>query len=155
MRRSVRIGGVCGRRSVACTSYRSTSAAFSFSSGNNYHSTSLPVYTTSYITQNKLNTKTYKRNYAINDVNTVKPRLDATIDRFMTEHKKSSVTPKMTDHMMNDWNLDSLELTELLVWTEEEFGVTMPDKTADETFVYQDLLLYLQSSIIKPPTHRV
>lgn len=54
---------------------------------------------------------------------------------------EEDITPEA--HFIEDLNADSLDLVELIMSLEEEFGVKIPDEDADKIQTVQDAMDYL------------
>ena len=54
---------------------------------------------------------------------------------------EEDITPEA--HFIEDLNADSLDLVELIMSLEEEFGVKIPDEDADKIQTVQDAIDYL------------
>ena len=54
---------------------------------------------------------------------------------------EEDITPEA--HFIDDLNADSLDLVELIMSLEEEFGVKIPDEDADKIQTVQDAMDYL------------
>lgn len=54
---------------------------------------------------------------------------------------------KMTDRLVEDLGADSLDLVELIMGIEEDFGVEIPDEAAEKIRTVQDALDYVMQRI--------
>lgn len=60
---------------------------------------------------------------------------------------------KGTDTFVEDLGVDSLDMIELAMAIEEEFGVEVPDKDIENVKTVQDVINYLADKKIDPPRY--
>lgn len=60
---------------------------------------------------------------------------------------------KATDTFVEDLGADSMDMVELTMAIEEEFGVDFPDKEAAKVTTVQDVIDYLADKKIDPPRY--
>ena len=58
---------------------------------------------------------------------------------------------KVTDNsnFINDLNMDSLDLVEIIIQTEEEFGISISDGEAEKLKTVDELVKFVESKIAK------
>merc|ERR1712062_680156 len=79
------------------------------------------------------------RYYAATDLADVEERVMATLKAF--DLIKSEV--KIDSHFQNDLGLDSLDMVELTMKVEDEFGFEIPDKDAERFLTPADIVKYI------------
>lgn len=57
-------------------------------------------------------------------------------------------------NLYEELGIDSLDCVELLMSTEEEFGIDVPDEVAEKFYTINDVLSYLREHV-KPPKQEV
>ena len=60
-----------------------------------------------------------------------------------TKVEEAKITP--TTNFIDDLNLDSLDIVELMMKMEDEFGVEIPEDQAESLKTVQDVVNYLES----------
>ena len=71
--------------------------------------------------------------------------LDKVIGLISEETKVDAATIKAETSFIDDLNLDSLDIVELMMKVEDEFGVEIPEEEADGLKTVQDVTDYLSS----------
>lgn len=78
----------------------------------------------------------------------VSPEMEARLRQIVVEQlgvEESQVVPSAS--FANDLNADSLDLVELIMSLEEEFGIDIPDEDAEKIETVGDALNYLKEHI--------
>ena len=72
--------------------------------------------------------------------------MEAKIIQFISEATKIDATKiNSTTNFVEDLNLDSLDIIELMMKMEDEFGVEIPDDEAEGLKTVQDVVKYLET----------
>ena len=72
--------------------------------------------------------------------------MEAKIIQFISEATKIDATKiSSTTNFVEDLNLDSLDIVELMMKMEDEFGVEIPDDEAEGLKTVQDVVKYLET----------
>ena len=72
--------------------------------------------------------------------------MEAKIIQFISEATKIDATKiNSTTNFVEDLNLDSLDIVELMMKMEDEFGVEIPDDEAEGLKTVQDVVKYLET----------
>ncbi len=67
------------------------------------------------------------------------------IRSIIEEHLNIKDTSKITlDSRIEDFDADSLDVVEIIMALEDEFGIEIPDETAEEFETIQDIVDYLE-----------
>jgi acyl carrier protein len=72
---------------------------------------------------------------------------DQTIDLIKEKCRRSEILPD--DHLVNDLNLNSLDIVEIVVEMEQRFNITIPDEKAELVCCVRDLILLSASTAKK------
>ena len=67
-------------------------------------------------------------------------KTDETIQNILMELAGMDNKPKMTDHLMNDLGMDSLDAVECIMEVEKEFNIAIPDEEAEKVQTVQELV---------------
>ena len=54
----------------------------------------------------------------------------------------------LTSHLIDDLGADSLDMVDLIMNFEDEFGIDIPDEDAEKIHVINDIVLYLKSHLV-------
>ncbi len=76
------------------------------------------------------------------------PEIEARLRKIVVEQlgaEESKVVPSAS--FVEDLNADSLDLVELIMSLEEEFGLEIPDEDAEKIITFGDALNYLEEHI--------
>ncbi len=82
----------------------------------------------------------------------VSPEMEVRLRQIVVEQlgvEESQVVPSAS--FTNDLNADSLDLVELIMSLEEEFGIEIPDEDAEKIETVGDALNYLREHIQEYP----
>ena len=72
--------------------------------------------------------------------------MEAKIIQFISEATKIDAAKiNSTTNFVEDLNLDSLDIVELMMKMEDEFGVEIPDDEAEGLKTVQDVVKYLET----------
>ena len=72
--------------------------------------------------------------------------MEAKIIQFISEATKIDAAKiNATTNFVEDLNLDSLDIVELMMKMEDEFGVEIPDDEAEALKTVQDVVKYLET----------
>lgn len=76
------------------------------------------------------------------------PEMEARLRKIVVEQlgvEESKVVPSAS--FVEDLNADSLDLVELIMSLEEEFGIEIPDEDAEKIITFGDALNYLDEHV--------
>lgn len=76
------------------------------------------------------------------------PEMEARLRKIVVEQlgvEESKVVPSAS--FVEDLNADSLDLVELIMSLEEEFGIEIPDEDAEKIITFGDALNYLEEHV--------